>query len=421
MIARTPALLGGSPAFPDGLRLLRPSLPDRRDVVPGIDAALAGGTLTKGPALRDYELRVAEHLGVGHVVAVSSCTAGLMLVFQAIAESNGVVVRPAAPGAGGPSATAPVARPRALMPSFTFMATAMAAVWAGLEPVFCDIDPQTWCLSPAAVRDALAAERGFGAALLVPVHIFGDPADTAAFEAIGREHGLAVVYDAAHGFGALHDGHPVGREGYAQCFSTSPTKLLITAEGGIVATGDEALAERLVAGRDYGNPGDYDALFCGLNARMSELHALLGIAGLEVLEAEAQRRNHLAARYRAALAGVPGISFQLIKDGDRSSYKDLSIRVGGEFALTRDQLAAALKTEGIDTRAYYVPPVHRMRAFTEFGERYEALLPETAALCDEALTLPCYGAMTDDEVAVVAGCIAAAHERAADIGGLLGP
>ena len=412
-----PAALGGSPAFPDGLRLLRPTLPSPAKVVPGIEAAFGSGALTKGRAARDYERRLAEHLGVAHVVAVSSCTAGLMLVFQAIAEGSGVRPVPTA----GPSATTQVARPRALMPSFTFMATAMAAVWAGLEPVFCDIDPDTWNLSPASVEATLAdPRRGFGAALVVPVHIFGAAADTAAFERLGRAHGIPIVYDAAHGFGALHDGRAVGREGYAQCFSTSPTKLLITAEGGVVATGDEALAERLVAGRDYGNPGDYDGRFCGLNARLSELHAYLGLASLELLEAEAVRRNELAAEYRELLSETPGLSFQVVATGDRSSYKDFSVRVGAAFGLTRDELAAALRAEGIDTRAYYVPPVHRMQAFAAFTDACEPLLPETVALCDQVLTLPCYGAMTGRDVAAVAACVVAVHEHAAAVRARLG-
>ena len=412
MTDRNPAVLGGSPAFPDGLRLLRPSLPAAADVLPGIETAFASGMLTKGAALRDYEERLAEHLGVAHAVAVSSCTAGLMLVFQALAEADGV--RPAP--TGEPRATAQVARPRVLLPSFTFMATAMAAVWAGLEPVFCDIDRDTWNLSPESVEATLAdPQRGFGAALVVPVHIFGATADTAAFERIGRTHGVTIVYDAAHGFGALHDGRPVGREGYAQCFSTSPTKLLITAEGGVVATGDDDLAARLVAGRDYGNPGDYDGRFCGLNARLSELHAFLGLASLDKLEGEAVRRNELAADYRTLLSETPGISFQRVATGDRSSYKDFSVRIGGEFGLTRDELAVALRAEGIDTRAYYVPPVHRMKAFAAFTDACEHLLPETAALCDQVLTLPCYGSMTGRDVAGVSASIAAAHNHAAAV------
>ena len=412
MTDRDPAVLGGSPAFPDGLRLLRPTLPSPAQVLPRIEAAFASGTLTKGAASRDYEQRLAEHLGVAHAVAVSSCTAGLMLVFQALAEGCGVRPVPA----GEPRATAQVPRPRALMPSFTFMATAMAAVWAGLEPVFCDIDRDTWNLSPASVEATLDdPQRSFGAALVVPVHIFGTAADTAAFERIGRAHGVSIVYDAAHGFGALHDGRPVGREGYAQCFSTSPTKLLITAEGGVVATGDDDLAARLVAGRDYGNPGDYDGRFCGLNARLSELHASLGLASLDGLEGEAVRRNELAAEYRELLSETPGLSFQVVAAGDRSSYKDFSVRVGREFGLTRDELAVVLRAEGIDTRAYYVPPVHRMQAFAAFTEACDPLLPETAALCDEVLTLPCYGTMTGRDIAAVSACVAAAHDHAAAI------
>jgi dTDP-4-amino-4,6-dideoxygalactose transaminase len=415
---RDPAVLGGSPAFPDGLRLLRPSLPSPAEVLPRIEAAFASGTLTKGATSRDYEQRLAEHLGVAHAVAVSSCTAGLMLVFQALAEGSGVRPVPA----GEPRATAQVPRPRALMPSFTFMATAMAAVWAGLEPVFCDIDRDTWNLSPASVEATLDdPQRGFGAALVVPVHIFGTAADTAAFERIGRAHGVSIVYDAAHGFGALHDGRPVGREGYAQCFSTSPTKLLITAEGGVVATADDDLAARLVAGRDYGNPGDYDGRFCGLNARLSELHASLGLASLDGLEGEAVRRNELAAEYRELLSETPGLSFQVVAAGDRSSYKDFSVRVGREFGLTRDELAVVLRAEGIDTRAYYVPPVHRMQAFAAFTETCEPLLPETAALCDEVLTLPCYGTMTGRDVAAVSACVTAAHGRASAIRARLNP
>jgi dTDP-4-amino-4,6-dideoxygalactose transaminase len=409
---RNPAVLGGSPAFPDGLRLLRPSLPSPGEVLPGIEAAIAGGMLTKGATAREYERRLAEHLGVAHAIAVSSCTAGLMLVFQALAEANGVRPVPA----GEPRATAQVPRPRALMPSFTFMATAMAAVWAGLEPVFCDIDPDTWNLSPTSVEATLDdPQRSFGAALVVPVHIFGTAADTAAFDRIGRAHGVSIVYDAAHGFGTLHDGRPVGREGYAQAFSTSPTKLLITAEGGVVATGDDDLAARLVAGRDYGNPGDYDGRFCGLNARLSELHASLGLASLDGLESEAVRRNELAAEYRELLSETPGLSFQVVAAGDRSSYKDFSVRVGREFGLTRDELATALRAEGVDTRAYYVPPVHRMQAFAAFTAAYEPLLPETVALCDEVITLPCYGTMSGRDIAAVSACVAAAHDHAAAI------
>jgi dTDP-4-amino-4,6-dideoxygalactose transaminase len=375
------------------LHLLRPTLPSYPALEAGLRELYTSGMLTKGPILRDYEGLLAEHLGVRHALGVSSCTAGLMLVFDRFRGAEVV------------------------LPSFTFMATAMAAVWAGLRPVFADIDPETWCLSPAAAEAAITPNT----AVMTPVHLFGNPADTEAFDALGRRHGLAIVYDAAHGFGARRGGAPVGREGLAQVFSTSPTKLLITGEGGVVATDDDALAERVVVGREYGNPGTYDPLFVGLNARLPEASALLGLQSLALLDGEAERRNALAAVYRDLLGALPGIGFQRIRPQDRSSFKDFSVRIrAAEFGLTRDQVATALAAESIDTRAYYVPPVHRTQAFAAVGPAFEERLPETAALCGEVLTLPDYGLLADEIVERVAACMMALHERAPQVRQVLG-
>ena len=178
--------------------------------------------LTKGPALAEYERRLAEHLGVRHALGISSCTSGLTLVFSRLAPGE------------------------AIMPSFTFMATALAAARAGLTPVFVDIDPETWCLDPKRAEEAITEQTR----AIVPVHVFGNPVDTDAFEEIGRRRGIPIVYDAAHGFGARRDGRPVGAQGVAQVFSTSPTKLLITGEGGVVATNDDEVADHVVVGRE---------------------------------------------------------------------------------------------------------------------------------------------------------------------------
>ena len=150
----------------------------------------------------------------------------------------------------------------------------------------------------------------------------------------------------------------MGVFGDAEVFSLSPTKLLIAAEGGIIATNDELLAERCRIGRDYANPGDYDCRFVGLNARMSELHATVALASFEDLEERIEMRNELAAVYREALSSVTGIVFPLVPDGDRSTYKDLTIVVDEVgFSMDADALQRALKAEGIDTRRYYSPPV----------------------------------------------------------------
>ncbi len=393
MTADTLAILGGPAAYPNGLRQLKPTLPSYTAVGPRWAQCFETGALTKGDALREYEERLAKHLGVRHAIAVSSCTAGLMLIFDGFRGR------------------------RAILPSFTFMATAMAASWAGLDLVFCDVHPETWSLDPAAVeavieREGITGDEG----VIVPVHVFGTPADTDAFDAVSTRTGIPVVYDAAHGFGALRRGAPVGREGLAQAFSTSPTKLLITGEGGVVATDDDAVAEHVTVGREYGNPGDYNAIFPGLNARLAESNALLGIAGLDLLEAEAQRRNHLATVYRQAFDELPGIAFQRVDPLDRCSYKDLSITVrAADFGLSRDELVRVLGAEGIPTRAYYDPPAHRLLAFADVGPAFEERLPVTARLADEIVSLPLYGSLTDEDVERICGCVRGAHERAANV------
>ena len=392
MITRKPAILGGSPAFPHQLHLLRPTLPPLSAIQDGLAEALSTGILTKGPALRSYEDRLAEHLGVGHAVAVASCTLGLVLTLDRFA--------------GG----------EAVMPSFTFMATAMAAVRAGLTPVFADIDPDTWCLDARRAAAAITPRT----AVIIPVHLFGNPADEDAFATLSQESGVPVVYDAAHGFGALRDGSPPGSAGLAQVFSTSPTKLLITGEGGVVSTNDDELGERLRVAREYGNRGDYDAELAGLNARLPEASALLGTASLALLEAEATRRNHLAAIYRRRLGALPGITFQHIRDVDRSSYKDFSIRVGPAFGLSRDELALALAAEGIQTRAYYVPPAHRLSLFAGRRAETEPLLPNTTALAADVLTLPLYGRMSEEDIERVAECVAEIFETGGDVHAAVG-
>jgi dTDP-4-amino-4,6-dideoxygalactose transaminase len=391
--ADTLAILGGTPAFPDGLRQLKPTLPPWDAVGPGWERCFASGSLTKGDALREYERRLAGHLGVRHAIAVSSCTAGLMLVFDRFRGR------------------------RAILPSFTFMATAMAASWTGLQLVFCDVHPEAWSLDPAAVEATIAREGITGEdGVIVPVHVFGMPADTDAFTSISARTGIPVVYDAAHGFGALRRGAPVGREGLAQVFSTSPTKLLITGEGGVVATDDDETAAHVEIGREYGNPGDYNAVFPGLNARLAESNALLGSASLDLLEGEAVRRNELAGIYRSELGSLPGIAFQRIEPGDRCSYKDLSITFdAAAFGLSRDEMVKVLAADGIPTRAYYDPPAHRLTAFAGIGPAFEDRLPVTARLADEIISLPLYGAMTDADIERICGSIRGACERAAAV------
>ncbi|HEU4898804.1 MAG TPA: DegT/DnrJ/EryC1/StrS family aminotransferase, partial [Actinomycetota bacterium] len=354
-----------------GLPLARPAIADPASVAEAAAAILASGVLTNGPYVRRLEERAAEYLGVRHCVAVCSCTAGLMLVLRASGLSGDVV-----------------------LPSFTFSASAHAVVWNGLRPAFADIRPDDLLLDPAAV----ARSAGVRTSAILATHTYGTPCDTDALGRLARDNGIRLFFDAAHAFGSRRGDRMVGGFGDAEVFSLSPTKVLIAGEGGIIATNDDSLAERCRIGRDYGNPGDYDTRFVGLNARMSELHAATALASFADLEERIGQRNQLAERYRKALDELPGITFPVVAEGDRSTYKDFTILIDSEeFGMDAAAVAAALAAEGIQTRRYYAPPVHRQRAYRWVGPANGAL-PQTDRAAARVLTLPLWTGMDDEQV-----------------------
>ncbi|MEO8425169.1 MAG: aminotransferase class I/II-fold pyridoxal phosphate-dependent enzyme [Actinomycetota bacterium] len=337
-----------------------------------------GGMLTNGPYVRRFEEEAADYLGVRHCVAVSSCTAGLMLVLRA-AELTGDVI----------------------VPSFTFAATAHAVQWNGLRPVFADIDSRTLTLSAAAAEQAV----GMHTSAILATHIYGTPCDVEGLRRVADQNGIRLFFDAAHAFGSEHRGTKVGGFGDAEVFSLSPTKVVIAAEGGLIATNDDLLAERCRIGRDYGNPGDYDCLFVGLNARMSELHAATALASLADLDERLAERNRLAAAYTSALRGVEGLAIPEIPAGDRSTYKDYTVLVDTDvLGLDVEAVARSLAGEGIETRRYYSPPVHMMQAYRVAGATAGAL-PVTEQAAQQVLTLPLWVGMTDEQIEQVADAI----------------
>lgn len=388
MLDIPPAILGGPPTFTEPVAFMRPTLPSFESIEGATREAFVSGMLTKGAKLREFETAIAEHLGVKHAIGVSSCTTGLMLTYQGLDLQGDVVV-----------------------PSFTFMATVSSLVWAGVRPVFADVDLASGTLSVEAAEKAITDRT----TAIVAVHAFGNPADIAGLKILAERRGLKLIFDAAHGFGARYGGQPVGSQGSAQVFSLSPTKLLVAGEGGIVATNDDQLAEHIRIGREYGNDGAYDSLFAGMNARLSEFNAILGVQSLRLLEQVAESRNRIAEIYRSELARTPGIRFMRVREGDRCSYKDLSIVVdSGKFGLSRDELASCLAEERIDTRKYYSPTVHRHVAYRHFSAS-EVSFPNTNALADNSLSLPMFTQLSESSVKLIAGAIQRLHRRAADV------
>ncbi len=354
--------------------------------------AFSQGLVTNGEIVARFEAAVCERLGVKHCVAVSSCTCGLMLVMKALGLRGEVI-----------------------LPSFTFFATGHAVLWNSLKPVFADCDAETWTIDPADVENRITEQTS----AILAVHLYGNPAPVAELGSIARRYGVKLLFDAAHAFGSQYHGRPVGQFGDAEVFSLSPTKLLVAGEGGLVCTSDATLAHLIRAGRNYGDLGAYDPMLLGLNARMTEFNAAMGLAGLDFVEAKVKRHNEIAARYTAELRDLPGLSFQYVAPEQVSSYKDYSVHVTPAlFGMSRDQLGTALLAENIETKKYFYPPLHQQALFQRFVADRPDSLPVTVSASEGVLSLPIYQSLPDDTVEKVAFAVRMLAQKALRAGGL---
>ncbi len=389
---REPVILGGVPRTSLSIPFVRPCLPSLDEISPFYKEIFASGMITTGPYAEILGEVLTKYLNVKKAVAASSCTSGLILTFQALELPEGSEI---------------------ILPSFTFMASGLGPVWNRFQLRFVDVERDTMNISARTVESAINSNTS----AVLAVHQFGNPAPIEELTQVTDKHDLELVFDAAHGFGTLHHKKPIGPYGRAEIFSMSPTKLLVAGEGGIVASNDELLASHVELGRNYGNPGNYDCLFPGMNARMSELHAVLALNSFKMLEAAAQHRNRIVQYYRERLSKLPGIGFQKIAPCDRSSYKDFSIVVDeNEFGLDRQSFYNALLAEGIQTRVYYSPVLHKMKTFQCYsGNSLEASLSNTLYLETHALSLPLYSDMNFEEVDIVCEAIENIHHHSASI------
>ena len=374
-----PAILCNAPIFNEMLPILRPNLPAFRDLEKEWEQVLLSNQITNAKQVKKFEEHVAEYLGVKHCVAVSSCTSGLMLTLRSLNIQGEVVI-----------------------PSFTFFATAHALLWNGITPVFVDCELDTFNIDPIQVESAITPRTK----AILAIHMYGNPAEIKKLDMISKKYNIPLIFDAAHAFGALYQNQSIGQFGMAEIFSLSPTKTLISGEGGLVTTNDAGLARLIRLGRNYGDGGNYDPVYVGLNARMSEFHATLGLHSLKHVQYEIDRRNHITEKYQHCLKDIPGIEFQKIRSGNRSTYKDFSILIDeNKFGLSRDEVCRALETENIMTKKYFYPPVHRQTIYSAIYESQKKQLNNTDSISNRVVSLPIYSRLLDEEVNKICNAI----------------
>jgi perosamine synthetase len=337
-----------------------------------LDAVRSGWISSLGAYVQRFEQAFANFCGVEHAISVSNGTTALHLALHALGLSPGDEV---------------------IVPALSFVASANAVHYTGATPIFVDIDPQTWTLD---VSQAAAAVTPRTRAVM-PVHLYGHPADMPALNALAAQHQLVLVEDAAEAHGAAVNGQRVGGLGRVGAFSFYANKIITTGEGGMLTTDDAALAARCRMLRDHAMPPAqrywHDEV--GFNYRLTNLQAAVGVAQMEQIDTFIARKRHIAARYDQALADVPGLVRPVERNGYTNVYWMYSILVTDDFPLTRDDLMSALRARNIDSRPFF----HPLDTLPPY--RQEQPCPVALDVAHRGLNLPSSPRLSDVQVAYI--------------------
>lgn len=372
-------MVDSGPLFEEPIHVGRPNIANRELFLELVGSALDRRWLTNdGPLVREFESQVADYLGVDHCVAMSNGTAALEVAIKARGLAGEVIV-----------------------PSWTFVATAHALQWHGITPVFADVDPDTHCLDPTAVRKKIS-ERTTG---ILAVHLWGRPAPTDALASIADEHGLSLMYDAAHAFGTSAHGTSVGQFGDAEILSFHATKFFNAIEGGALVTNDDELAKRARLMRNFGFAGEDRVISQGTNAKMSEMSAAMGLANLAGISeiVDANRDNYEA--YEQVLSRVPGIRLLEFDRTQRNNYQYVVAMVEDSCKVSRDEVLAELRRNNVLARRYFWPGCHRMEPYATLFPNAAASLPHTELLAGQVIVLPTGTSVAADDARAIAGII----------------
>lgn len=347
---------------------MRDFIPPARPIIgdeerAAVDRVMRSGMLAQGPEVAAFEQEFAHHFRLGRAcVAVNSGTSGLHLGLLASGIEAGDEV---------------------IVPSFTFAATANSVALTGATPVFADIDPATFCLDPASVEAAITPRT----VAVMPVHLYGHPADMAGLRRVADAHGLRIFEDAAQAHGASVDGTPVGAFGDFAMFSLYPTKNMTSGEGGMVSVANQDLERLMRLYRNQGMQRQYENEVVGFNNRMTDIHAAIGRVQLTKVDAWTRQRQANAAYLSA---GLEGVTTPAVAQGAVHVYHQYTVRVPED----RDRFASALKDEhGVGSGMFYPIPNHRLAPF-----RVPVDLPATEAAARECLSLPVHPSLSDRDL-----------------------
>ena len=319
----------------------------------------------------ELEFKIQNKFDVKRALTLPNCTSSLMLAIKAM-EISGEVI----------------------LPSFTFSATGHSVIWNGLKPIFADIKPNTFNIDPEDVERKITEKTS----AILAVNIFGNPCEIEELQLISNKYKVKLIFDSAHALGSMYKGKMMGIFGDIEAFSLSGTKVITSAEGGILTSNNIELMEKISLGRNYGSGSNYNCEFIGINGKMSEFHASIAIESLNLLDDLIENRNKIANLYKQRLSELPGISFQHVSENDISTYKDFGVIIDAKnFGINRDKLINELEKESIYTKKYFFPPLHQMLAYKKYCKS-STNLHNTDYVSLNIICLPIYSHMNIDTV-----------------------
>jgi dTDP-4-amino-4,6-dideoxygalactose transaminase len=350
----------------------RPDLPSLEEFIPYLEKIWESKVLTNcGPFHQQFEERLCEYLGVKHIALFTNCTIGLITALQALRIRGEVITTP-----------------------YSFVATAHSLLWNGITPVFVDIDPLTLNMDPDKIEAAMTPET----TAILPVHCYGHPCDIERIEAIANVYDLKVIYDAAHAFAVYNHDGSILSHGDLSVLSFHATKVFTTFEGGAIVCPDEKMRQRINYLKNFGFVDETTVVAPGINGKMSEFNAALGLLQLKGFAQAIAKRRAIDERYRAGLANVRGISCVPSSGEIRSNYGYFPILVQPDYPLTRDALYQKFRDQQINVRRYFYPLISDFPMYRGLPSAAHANLPVARKLSQQVICLPIYPSLTRDEV-----------------------
>jgi dTDP-4-amino-4,6-dideoxygalactose transaminase len=360
------------PAKSDAIYVTRPDLPSLQDFIPYLQEIWDTGILTNGgPFHQAFERSLGEYLGVEHIAMFANCTIGLVTALQALRITGEVITTP-----------------------YSFVATAHSLLWNGIKPVFVDIDPATLNLDPDKIEAAITPHT----TAIMPVHCYGRPCDVERIQAIADIYGLKVIYDAAHAFGVTYHGGSVLAHGDMSVLSFHATKVFTTFEGGAIVCPDEKTRQRVNYLKNFGFADEVTVVAPGINGKMSEFNAALGLLQLQRIDQALARRKAIDQRYRAGLQNVAGIRCLQTSDDFVPNHAYFPILVQPDHPLSRDDLYRRFQAEKIYVRRYFYPLISDFPMYRGLASAAHVNLPVARRTAEQVLCLPIYPDLTLEQV-----------------------